>query len=67
MKKMTMFFASLSLSLLLLAPVTLAGENHSGYAPPEPPGGGISLPGKGNPVIPLLVFLLNLERVVPVV
>ena len=68
MKRITSFFVSLTLSLLLVTPVTLASDTHTGYAPPTPPGGGgISVPVKGNPVITLLVFLLNLERTMPVV
>jgi len=67
MNRITLLVVSLSLVVLLSAPVTLAGEAVGGYAPPSPGGGGpIVLPGKAD-WLPLQVWLLvlNLERTMP--
>jgi len=71
MKRLTAFFASLYLILLLSAPIAMAGENHGGFAPPPPPSGGgsnIVWPRKDNfDIYQLLSFVLGLERTVPLI
>ena len=70
MKKMTAFFASLYLVLLLSAPIVLAGEQHSGILPPPPDGGGSNIvwPAKGNlGLYELLSFLVRLEGTIPLI
>jgi hypothetical protein len=59
MKRLTAFFASLYLVLLLLAPIALAGEWHGGIVRP---------PTKGETVIDqLLLFVLSLNSTIPLI
>jgi hypothetical protein len=70
MKRLTAFFASLYLVLLLSAPIVTAGENHGGFAPPPPDNGGGNtvLPDKGNFVLyQMLSFVLSLDSTIPLI
>jgi len=69
MKKMTAFFASLYLVLLLSAPVAMAGDMHSGIAPPPDGGSGnIAWPTKGDlGLYELLSVLVSLHTTIPLI
>jgi hypothetical protein len=59
MKKLTAFFASLSLVLVLSAPIAKADEQHTGIIRP---------PMKGDVVLSQVVaFVLSLESIVPLI
>jgi len=70
MKKLTAFFVSLYLVLLLSAPVAMAGDHHGGLLPPPPEGGGgnIVWPSKGDLLLyQLLSFVVSVERAIPLI
>jgi hypothetical protein len=70
MRKLISVFTSLYLAFVLVAPVAMAGDNHSGRTDSPPPsGGGIVRPvfPKGIPgVVQVMSFLSVLNRVTPI-
>jgi hypothetical protein len=68
MKKLTAFFASLSLVLVLSAPIAKADEQHGGFASSSGGNGNTGRLTKGDFVISqLLPLVLSLESIVPLI